>query len=183
VLNVFPIAKPFGFTLVEMLIVIAIIAIATTMGIPSYREWVMNTQIRNAAQSVQNGMQKARSEAVKRNASIEFVLGANPLWIIQTAGGGAEIERASVEGTRNVTYTITPAGATTITFNSLGTVGAPPNQPLNTDGSTPLTQIDFDSSGLSAADSRNLTVTIGVAGNIRMCDPDSGLAATDPRKC
>jgi type IV fimbrial biogenesis protein FimT len=183
VLNAFPIAKPLGFSLIEMMIVLVIIALATTMGIPSYRQWVMNTQIRNAAQSVQNGMQKARAESVKRNASIEFVLGTSPLWTIQTAGGGAEIERGNAEGTKNVTYTVTPVGATTVTFNSLGTVGVPPNQPLNTDGSAPFTKIDFDSSALSAADSRNLSVTIGAAGNIKMCDPDPGLATTDPRKC
>lgn len=180
-----PVARPRGFSLVEMLIVIAIIAIATTLGLPSYRAWVHNTQIRNAAESIQNGMQKARGEAVKRNANIECVLGTNPPWIIKVAdvGGvvGAEIERASNEGAKNATATATPAGATTITFSNLGTVVA------NADvaGVIPptLTQVDLDSSVLSAADSRNLRVTIGVAGNVRMCDPDPGLSASDPRKC
>ncbi|MDO8291302.1 MAG: GspH/FimT family pseudopilin [Gallionella sp.] len=186
-LNAFPVAnppvtRPRGFSLVEMLIVIAIIAIATTLGMPSYRAWVHNTQIRNAAESIQNGMQKARAEAVKRNANIECVLGANPPWIIKLVGDivaqpELEIERASNEGAKNATATATPAGATTITFSNLGTVVA------NADATDTLTQVDLDSSVLSAADSRNLRVTIGVAGNVRMCDPDPGLAASDPRKC
>lgn len=164
--------------MVEMLIVIAIIAIATTLGLPSYRTWVHNTQIRNAAESIQNGLQKARAEAVKRNANIEFVLGVNPPWIIKVAGaGGAEIERSSIEGAKNVTATTTPAGATTITFSNLGTVVA--NSPV----SVTLTQVELDSTVLPPADSRELRVTIGAAGNVRMCDPNPGLSATDPRKC
>lgn len=176
--------KPLGFTLIEMLIVIAIIAVATTLGLPSYRQWVHNTQIRNAAESIQSGLQKARAEAVTTNANIELVLGVNPPWLIKVAGvGGAEIERSSTEGAKNVTKTVTPAGATTITFNSFGTVGAPPNQPNNSDGTAPFTQVEFTSSVLDAADARNLRVMIGNAGNVRMCDPNPGLAANDPRKC
>lgn len=181
-LNAIPLAKPRGFTLIEMLIVIAIIAIATTLGLPSYRTWVHNTQIRTAAESIQGGLQKARAEAVKRNANIELVLGVDPPWLIRVAGG-AEIERSTTEGAKNVAKTVTPTGKTIITFNSFGTIGVPPNQPKNTDGSDPFTQVEFTSSVLDAADARNLRVTIGNAGNIRMCDPSPSLAATDPRKC
>lgn len=185
-LNAFPVAKPpvaspQGFSLIEMLVVIAIIAIATTLGLPSYRMWVHNTQIRNAAESIQNGLQKARAEAVKRNANIECVLGVNPPWIIKEAdvGGviGAEIERSTTEGANNATATTTPAGATTITFSNLGTVV------VNADATGTLTQVELDSTVLDAADSRELRVTIGPAGNVRMCDPNPGLSASDPRKC
>lgn len=190
-LNACPTARPLGFTLIEMLIVIAIIAITTALGIPSYRTFIHNTQIRNASESIQNGLQKARAEAVKRNTNIEFVLGTSTPWKIQLPGntalcpnyGPTLLECSTTEGAKNVTFAVLPAGATTITFNNLGTVGAPPNQPNNANGSAPLTQIDIDSTVLTAAESRNLRVTIGVAGNIRMCDPDPGLSATDPRKC
>lgn len=191
-LNASPIARPLGFTLIEMLIVIAIIAVATTLGLPSYRTWVQNTQVRNAAESVANGLQKAKAEAVKQNTNIEFViktdpvtnLFTNPPWKIQVPAS-AVLESSSIEGSKNVKGTATPTAANTITFNSLGGVGVPPNQPKNTDGTMPFTQIDFNSSILSAADNRGLRVTIGIGGNVRMCDPDpnSKLAATDPRKC
>jgi type IV fimbrial biogenesis protein FimT len=173
-----------------MLIVIAIIAIATTLGIPSYRAWVQNTQIYNAAESVLNGLQKARAEAVKQNANIEFVLGIDPLthlftnpsWKIQVAGAGAVIEASTTEVSKNVTGTATPANATTVTFSNLGGVVT------NADGTASLRQINFNSVVLPTS-SRNLTVTIGISGvgsNVRMCDPDPILAAKvppDPRKC
>ena len=65
-----------GFTLIEMLIVIAIFSITLTFGVSSYRTWVQNSQIRNAAESIQNGIQRARGEAVKCNANVAFALGA-----------------------------------------------------------------------------------------------------------
>lgn len=179
------IQKSAGFTLIEMLIVIAIIAIATTLGIPSYRAWVQNTQIYNAAESVLNGLQKARAEAVKQNANIEFVIAANPPWKIQVAGAGAVIEASTTEGSKNVTGTATPANATTVTFSNLGGVVT------NADGTASLRQIDFNSVVLPTS-SRNLTVTIGilnavthvwVGSNVRMCDPNPNLTSTDPRKC
>jgi len=176
VLNTFAIAKPSGFTLIELMIVVAIVVLATTLGIPSYRAWVQNTQIYNAAESAQNGLQKAQAEAVKQNANIEFILGANPPWQIQLAGS-AVIESSTMEGSKNVTYTATPTGATTVTFSNLGGVVS------NADASATLRQIEFDSTVLT--DSRKLRVTIGVNGvgsNLRMCDP--GLATgSSPRAC
>ena len=181
-LNTLPMAKPSGFTLIEMMIVVAIVVLATTLGLPSYRTWVQNTQIYNAAESAQNGLQKAQAEAVKLNSNVEFVLAANSPWKIQLAGS-AVIESSTMEGSKNVTHTATPTNATTITFNNLGGVGVPPNTPFNTDGSAPLRQIEFDSAVLTG--SRKLRVTIGINGvgsNIRMCDPNLA-TGTSPRAC
>jgi type IV fimbrial biogenesis protein FimT len=169
-----------------MLIVVAIIAIATTLGIPSYRAWVQNTQIYNAADSVQNGLQKAQAEAVKQNTNIEFVLGTNPPWIIKVAGtGGAVIESSTNEGAKNVTTTGLAAdgltAAATITFSNLG--GVVTNAPVTGVVPPSLARIDFTSAVL--AGSRNLRVTIGINGvgsNIKMCDPNMP-TGTSPRAC
>ncbi len=125
-----------GFTLVEMMVVVTIIAIATMLGIPSYRAWVQNTQIYNAAESAQNGLQKAKSLAVSMNSNIEFVLVATnpPSWLIQLpanalacplASGTALttlLECSATEGAKNVSATTLPSSANTLTFNSLGGV-------------------------------------------------------------
>ncbi|MEO8333292.1 MAG: GspH/FimT family pseudopilin [Gallionella sp.] len=180
---------PQGFSLVELMITIAIFSVTLTFGVSSYRTWVQNTQIRNAAESIQNGIQRARAEAVKRNRNVEFVLEDNSNWVVWVtpaedllplpAGDGIrdEIERrSSSEGSKNVTVTVTPAGATTITLSNLGAVVA------NTDASATLTQVDLDSPVLDPADSRNLRVTIGLGGIVRMCDPDPGLVGK-PQAC
>lgn len=177
VLSAFHKARPYGFTLIELMITITIFSITLMLGVSSYRIWVQNSHIRNAAESIQNGMQRTRAEAVKRNANVAFTLGVNSSWVISVVNGGEVVEsRTSGEGSKNVTVTVTPAGATTVTFSNLGTVVA------NADVSATLTQVDLDSSVLAAADSRNLSVMLGLGGNIRMCDPNLA-AGSSPKAC
>jgi type IV fimbrial biogenesis protein FimT len=172
-----------GFTLIELLVAITIFSITMTFGVSSYRAWVLSSQIRNAAESISNGIQLARGEAVKRNTNVAFTLGTASSWQVSVpsiAGASGVIEtRSSNEGSKNVTVTVSPAGATTITFNSLGTVTA------NSPASSPLSQIDLDSS-VASSGARKLRVAIGVGGNPRVCDPDPAIAAKsppDPRRC
>ena len=61
-----------GFTLVELMITVAILALLLIAGIPSFREWLRNTHIRTAAESIQNGLRYARGEASSRGANVRF---------------------------------------------------------------------------------------------------------------
>lgn len=178
-MSALPTARPSGFSLVELMIAIAIMATLMGLAVPSFRTWLQNSQIRNAAESVQNGLQRARAEAVGRNANVEFVLGAGSSWVVQLPlPASAVIEsRPASEGSRDVAVAVTPGGTTTVTFNNFGSVVTP-----NGDGSAPFTRVDLDSSVLDAADSQNLRVTIGVGGNARMCDPNLA-AGSSPRAC
>ncbi|MDO8596025.1 MAG: GspH/FimT family pseudopilin [Sulfuricaulis sp.] len=168
-----------GTTLIEMLIGIAILGILIAVGLPSYRGWIQNTQIRTAAESVLNGMQLARNEAVRRNINVQLVLGAQSTWTITVPSTAEQIQtRTYGEGSKNVTVTKTPGAATTITFSSLGRVVA------NGDASATLTQLDFDvpAAILSAAESRDLRIVVSAGGNVRMCDP-TVTNASDTRFC
>jgi type IV fimbrial biogenesis protein FimT len=173
-----------GFSLIELMIGITILAIAMAVAMPTYSQWIQNTHIRNATESIQNGLQRARAEAVSRNTNIAFVLGGGSFWSVTQVSDASIIEtRPFGEISRNLTFTTSPIALppdlppTTITFSSLGAVVA------NTDGSLSLTQIDIDSAVLAPADSRELRITIGVGGVIRMCDPNPDLALSDPRRC
>lgn len=169
------------------MIAVAIFALTITLGIPSYREWIQNTQIRNAAESIQNGIQRTRAEAVKCNANVAFDLDADSSWTITHvalcgdlatgAAAGSTLEsRTSREGSKNVTVAAVPAGATTITFSNLGVVVA------NADASGTITRVDIDSTVLDAADSRDLRITLSTGGSVRMCDPNLA-AGSSPRAC
>jgi len=63
-----------GFTLIEILIGITIMGILLVMGIPSFKSWIQNTQIRTATEAIQNGLELARAEAVRRNTQVRFQL-------------------------------------------------------------------------------------------------------------
>jgi type IV fimbrial biogenesis protein FimT len=163
-----------GFTLIELMITIALLGILSFFAIPSYRTWIQNTQIRGGAEAILNGIQLARAEAVQRNTNTQFVLGSKADWTVQTASGTAIQTRTSQDGSPNVTVAVTPAGATTITFNAFGRV----------QNANAINRIDVDSSVLSAADSREMRITIGAGGNIRMCDPNLTVSSpNDPRAC
>jgi len=177
-----------GFTLIELVITITVVAVLIALGLPSFTEWIQNTQVRNAAESALNGLQVARSEAVRRNGYTQFILGPGTGWrviALTPPSGGvgaacqetAEIQRREgAEGSANATVTATPAGETTVTFTPLGWVGAGTTACGNT-----ITQLDFDSATLATARSRELRIIITASGGIRLCDPQ--VAAGDPRGC
>lgn len=183
-----PTKRPPGFTLVELLVAVAVLGILMVLGIPSFNDWIQNTQIRNAAEAALNGLQLARSEAVRRNGFTQFVLGTGTGWrvvaITSPSGGiGAACveteviqQREGSEGSSRATVAVTPAGATTVTFTPLGWVGSGSNA-----CGTPISQLDFDSSAIAAERSRELRVIISAGGGIRLCDPQ--VAAGDPRAC
>ena len=154
--------KVSGFTLIELMLAIAVLVILLTLAMPSFRTWMQNIQIRNATEAILTGIQRARAEAVGRNTSVSFVMAADSSWTVNVVTPASVIEtRSGGEGSQNVTRTVQPAGATAITFNSLGIVVP------NSDASATLTQLDFSAIG----GDRNLRITLGVGGNTKMCDP------------
>lgn len=165
-----------GFSLIELMIGVVILGILASVAVPSFQTWLNNSQIRNAAESISNGLQRARAEAVGRNTNIEFVLSADSSWVVRIAGVEDIETRSANEGSKNVTATATPVGTTTVTYNNFGGV-----QAANQDASVPFTRVDVDSTVLSAAESRELRITIGLGGNVRMCDP--GAPVGSPRAC
>jgi type IV fimbrial biogenesis protein FimT len=165
-----------GFTLVELMIAIAVFALLVLAALPSFRIWVQNTQIRTVAEGIHNGFQLARAEAVRRNANIELQVGTTSGWSATLSGTGTVIQtRAAGEGTGNAVVTINPVGATKATFNGLGRLVP------NADGSALITEIKIDSAAIAAADTRELCITVGAGGVVRMCDPS--VTAGDTRAC
>jgi len=63
-----------GFTIIEVMITLAVIGVLLGLGAPGFIEWLQNQQIRAAAEATLNGLQVARGEAVRRNTPVRFQL-------------------------------------------------------------------------------------------------------------
>ena len=160
-----------GVTLIELIIGIVIMSIVLALGLPSFQVWLQNVQIRTAAESMQDGLQLARSEAVRMNSRVAFSVTGNN-WSVDAVTPAANIQSYSGSTTPNATVT-TPQNA--IVFTGMGRV-------------TPLANVTFNvtnpTGGTCQAiggSMRCLNVRVLVGGSIRLCDP--ALPATNPQSC
>lgn len=59
-----------GFTLLELMVVIAILAIATAVALPNLSGWIQNARIENAAGHLEQDLQWARGYALKADEDV-----------------------------------------------------------------------------------------------------------------
>lgn len=177
-----------GFTFVEVMVAVAIVAILAAVALPSFVAWLQNAQIRTAAESIRSGLGAARAEAIRRNTLVQFSLD-NPTatggtgWTITAPNAPATeqlIETApSREGSGNVLLQVLPEGATDTTFNGFGRLASAA-------GVLTLQCVRFKSASLSAADTHEYAVAIVDGSEIKLCDPlitDSKDTRTCPAVC
>jgi type IV fimbrial biogenesis protein FimT len=62
-----------GFTLIEMLVAIAVLAISIAVATPSFRAFTVNQNLRTASMDLVSDLILARNEAVKRNGTVTIV--------------------------------------------------------------------------------------------------------------
>lgn len=98
-------AKKSGYTLLEMLIVLAILATLAAMTIPSMRGPLDKSRLRGASRQVQAALAKARFFSIRKGTQIEFRYQLNGNgWVIQTpAAQSAAGENAPLEKSENST--------------------------------------------------------------------------------
>lgn len=70
--------KAHGFTLVELMVTLAIAAIILTLGVPSFRDLIQNNRITTQSNILVGFLQNARLEAVKRNLTVHVCIDDSP---------------------------------------------------------------------------------------------------------
>ncbi len=186
-----------GFTLIELLVGIALLAVILRLAVPSFTTAIQNTRLRTAAESVLDGLQNARAEALRRNRNINFNLGTAGGWTMTcetedaaSACTGTLAERSVGSDSNAVVATeqrvassgalaSSPVFTNRLTFNGLGrtTAGSLPG------GNVAWINITNPSGGECAPTGpmRCLRVVVSSGGQVRMCDPAA--TAGTPRAC
>lgn len=190
-----------GVTLIELMVGISIVAILLAMGAPSFALWIQNAQNRLAAESIQSGLQLARTEAVKRNTVVRFTLTDTTGLVAWTVGCvtanddcPATIQRRqAAEGSVNARVGVStdaiPSPVPASQFNTALAAGTGLSAGVSFDGTgrvpganigTDIVRVDVTNAMQSSA--RRLVIVVGTGGQVRMCDPAVALSAS-PQGC
>ena len=97
-----------GFTLMELLVVVAVILIFSVVGFPNLIGWIAKERITGVVQSTEARMQLARQEAIKMNSPVvaqpDFVNNEILFFVNVDQDPGYEFEPDSAETHRTVDY-------------------------------------------------------------------------------
>ncbi len=162
-----------GATLIEFLIAFSILGILVATAVPSFRDWIVNSQVRTAADTINSGLQLARTEAVRRNTRVSWTLtdSAGGSWLVSVPGTGATIQsRSGNEGTVSALVTSTQND---IVFNGVGWVTPTPGSAIQINVSNPGAGT-CQAAGGGGGPIRCLRLLVGAGGQVRMCDPVLG---------
>jgi type IV fimbrial biogenesis protein FimT len=194
-----------GFTLVEMVVVMALTALILFVAVPGVGEWLRNVRVRSTAESIASGVAEARMEAIRRNQVVSF-------WLVNSPGVTGVLDASCVRAASSPSWIVSLDDPTSLCHIAPSIIDAPrtvsshaagPNgegvviagldandssassvafngygQPVTGVGGTPIATIDV-SAAVSGA--RRLRIVINTGGDVRMCDRD--VAITDPRRC
>ncbi|MGJ7567095.1 pilus assembly FimT family protein [Variovorax sp. GB1R11] len=190
-----------GFTLVEMIVVVAIMGLLAALAMPSMLGWVRNNKIRTVSDSLQNGLRLAQAEATRRSRQMVFSVtddkptptkpsytaktsGSN--WAISTvAPADSDVTAAFVEAgiLLDVGSSVVISGPVSVCFSSIGRlVKNDTPGPTSAACKAEAAQYDIAMSDSKTGD-RALRVTVALGGQVRMCDPLRTLSATQPDGC
>ncbi len=78
-----------GFTLMELMITLALAAVILSIGAPSFTEFRRNNRLTSVGNDFLGAVQTARSEAIKRQVPVAVCASANPDDAAATCSGGA----------------------------------------------------------------------------------------------
>ena len=139
-----------GFTLVEFMIALSILAILVALAAPSFQEVMRQSRLTSQTNELLGGLQSARAEAIRRNRTVRFCSTADD-WTVYLGTDEAEVLKTSA----NASDVTVPVHCTD--FRSTGmphecTCGTDSTGDLITDGEVSLSVGD---------QTKNIHITVG----------------------
>lgn len=181
------------------MIAVALLSILLLLGIPAFGTYLQNAKLRSGAENFFAGVQLARAEAVRRNASVQIVLTTDypdvgaadttnlsataPNWLVRVQDP-TTLAFTFIEGKAGTEGAGQAAGATawvqiagsvsSITFNGFGRASTAATFAFSGPADGPACA--------PAGAMRCLNIAVSLGGQARMCDP-AVTAVGDSRAC
>ena len=189
---------PRGFTLIELMVTITLLALLLGLAAPSFGTWTRNAQVRSVSDSLQSGLRLAQAEAVRRNRQVVFFLTSTKdcnttsasaangaYWQIRTVAlmNGEATEALQCGVFNDVADGVSITGPRALCLNSTGRQVA--NAATGVTGATCTLSLTGSSTYDVAASGgdRSLRVSVSLGGQVRMCDPARTQNASNPDGC
>lgn len=156
-----------GFTLIEMMVTVAILAILVSIAAPSFNNFFDKYRVKRAAETLSAFLVNAKSEALKRNKNVRTVItGSGTTWCAgMTENSTCDCSTASacqIDGADRV-------------INSTSFKGVQLLEPATTHAFEFKTQrgtvTGFETVELESANGSKLNVVVSMVGRIRLCSP------------
>jgi type IV fimbrial biogenesis protein FimT len=205
------IARPRGFTLIELMFGLALLALLLVLAMPTFTTMLQNARLRNTAESILAGLQAARSEALRRNQTAEFMLTADSLDAAGSDGAGIGVNttgpgwavraldaaaapiafvegRSGLEGSGTADAAALYARITAASLPATNTIRFDPLGRTNVGVGNAAFDVMPAAAGAckaSGGEMRCLRVVVTPGGRVRMCDPsvDAVASPNDTRAC
>ena len=127
-------SKRNGFTLIELMVTVAVAAILLTVAVPSFRDFIMNNRLVSAANEFTSAINLARSTAISQQRNTFITSGAGTdwgtsgwtVWVdLNNDGARQPAEDIRVSQGFNANTTLTSAAKTQFRYSPDGLVDGP----------------------------------------------------------
>jgi type IV fimbrial biogenesis protein FimT len=145
-----------GYTLIELIVGVAILAILASMAVPSFSRVIADSKVRSTADQLRDSIVRARQEALKRNAPVTLSVEEGVGTLSIAAFGASE----AVDITSFTYKGKVSTGA--VTLNGSGRASADASFLV----SSPQFKCKVDGGPVTC-----FKIQVFVGGAVRMCDP------------
>ena len=146
----FPVGHPSirsgGFTLIELMVTVAVLVVLMGVGVPSFRSFVQSQKVKSASFELMSALVVARSEAVKRNTEVKLEPDTAGAWasgwaVKYGAGPTTVLKQAALPG-------LTIAGPANVIYKGTGRIGG--STSFTVTGDSTVKCVMVDSSGIAS---------------------------------
>jgi len=162
-----------GFTLIEIMIAVAIVGIGSAIAVPSYLQWNARYQLRQAASELHSNLFQARMSAKNRNTAMTatFQKAADGSYSAIFGGGLAPVSLPpSVTGGSMILVTgLGPPPTTTVTDFAASAPGTLGTIQFNQQGLRVAGGVGNQTVTLQSVDGTTFSVVVAPSGKVNWC--------------